>query len=111
PEHVRVEAAAGYEDIKDLIHQPLHRLAWQHLRSGRAVRAVHMMYLYMLSRIFPSKRAFYKSLMRRLPDLEGRYDLAVAFAGPMDFISCYVIHKIKAEKKFQWIHFDVAKAG
>ncbi|WP_319417987.1 glycosyltransferase [Virgibacillus necropolis] len=29
----------------------------------------------------------------------------------MDFISYFVIHKIKAKKKIQWIHFDITKIG
>ena len=39
------------------------------------------------------------------------YDIAVAYAGPMDFISYFVANKIKAKKKIQWIHFDVKKIG
>ncbi|MGL4973497.1 MAG: glycosyltransferase, partial [Culicoidibacterales bacterium] len=41
----------------------------------------------------------------------GDYDIAIAYAGPMDLISYYVTHKIKAEKKVQWVHFDVTKIG
>ena len=29
----------------------------------------------------------------------------------MDFISFFVVNKIKAKKKIQWIHFDVTKIG
>ena len=29
----------------------------------------------------------------------------------MDFISYFVVNKIKAKKKIQWIHFDVTKIG
>ena len=49
--------------------------------------------------------------MRNHPTLVSEYDLAVAYAGPMDFISFFVINKIKAKKKIQWIHFDITKIG
>ena len=39
------------------------------------------------------------------------YDVAIAYAGPMDFISYFVVNKIKSKKKIQWIHFDVTKIG
>src|SRR5699024_5534357 len=32
-------------------------------------------------------------------------------AGPMDFISYFIVHKVKASKKVQWIHFDINKIG
>ena len=43
--------------------------------------------------------------------IKEEYDVAVAYAGPMDFISYFVINKIKAKKKIQWIHFDITKIG
>nr|WP_162182144.1 glycosyltransferase [Jeotgalibacillus malaysiensis] len=36
-----------------------------------------------------------------------KYNIAVAFAGPMDFITYYVLKKINADKKIQFIHFDI----
>jgi hypothetical protein len=29
----------------------------------------------------------------------------------MDFISYFIINKIKAKKKIQWVHFDITKIG
>ena len=36
-------------------------------------------------------------------------DVAIAFAGPQDFISTYVQDYVDAPTKVQWIHFDVRK--
>lgn len=106
PEHVQVKTVSGYPGIKDLIHKPLHYAAWGLLRKGRLMQAVRMLYLYVLSKTPQTKGAFYKSVLRHCPPLDGEYDVAVAYAGPMDFISYFVIHKIKAKQKLQWIHFD-----
>lgn len=42
-------------------------------------------------------------MLKNYPIFNNCYDLAVAYAGPMDFIS----NKIKSRKKVQWIHFDI----
>ena len=49
--------------------------------------------------------------MRNVDILNEEYDIAIAYAGPMDFISYFVINKIKSKKRVQWIHFDITKIG
>ena len=49
--------------------------------------------------------------MTDVSDLEEEYDVAIAYAGPMDFITYFVANKIRAKKRVQWIHFDISKIG
>lgn len=51
----------------------------------------------------------FKSIDKYLPKLSDNYDIAVAYAGPHDFISYFIANKVNAVKKIQWIHFDVSK--
>ncbi|NRG48157.1 glycosyltransferase [Bacillus sp. CRN 9] len=57
------------------------------------------------------KSLFYRYILRNYPKPSEEYDIAIAYAGPMDFISFFIAHKVKARKKIQWIHFDVTKIG
>lgn len=41
-----------------------------------------------------------------LPELEGEYDVAISFMWPHHFVA----YKVKAKKKFAWIHSDYTKA-
>ena len=54
---------------------------------------------------------YYKYILKNIKGIDEEYDLAVAYAGPMDFITYFVLNKIKAKKKVQWIHFDINKIG
>ena len=65
---------------------------------------------YMLEDVYKRQTSYYKFLLRKF-DKRKKYDVAVAFAGPMDFITTYVLEKVEADKKIQWIHFDVSKNG
>ena len=65
------------------------------------------MAIYLLIKLLGERTLYFKYLLRKTPVLEKEYDVAVAYAGPMDFISYFVVKKIKAKKKLQWIHFDV----
>ncbi len=38
-----------------------------------------------------------------------KYDIAIAYAGPHQFISTYIAKNTQTTKKIQWIHFDVEK--
>src|SRR5690625_5679556 len=54
---------------------------------------------------------YYQYVLKDVVPLQSNYDLAVAYAGPMDLITYFVAKKIQATKKAQWIHFDIEKIG
>ena len=68
-------------------------------------------YFYLLSKIKKNRIFLFKHILKNYPNIEPEYDLAVAYAGPMEFISYFVANKIKAKKKIQWVHFDITKIG
>ena len=111
PEWVNIQYLNYYKDIKDIINKPLHITALEQLKIGKINNFIKYLYLYLLSKINKERTSIFKYILNNYPDIEEEYDLAVAYAGPMEFISYFVVNKIKAKKKVQWIHFDITKIG
>ena len=109
PDHVRVEILEGYEDVRVAVNSPPIPLALNFIKKGNWVRGLQMLASHLKSKLVGHRSGYFKHVLRVYPVRNERYDLAVAFAGPMDFISYYVAHKINAEKKAQWVHFDLSK--
>src|SRR5699024_10442738 len=80
-------------------------------RKKRIVKAARLLLLHLILKITKDRRIYFRSLLKGFSKIKKEYDIAVAYAGPMDFISYFVLKKIKARKKIQWIHFDISKVG
>lgn len=111
PDWVNIQYLEYYNDIKDILNNPLHITALQQLKIGKVSKFVRYLYLYLLSKINKSRSHIFKYILKSYPNISGEYDLAVAYAGPMEFISYFIYNKIKSKKKIQWIHFDVTMIG
>jgi glycosyltransferase involved in cell wall biosynthesis len=109
PEWVNIKYVNYYSDIKSVLNKPLHTTALEQVKSGRIGEFIKYSYFYLLSKIKKDRIFLFKHILKNYPNLEKEYDLAVAYAGPMDFISYFVTNKIKAKKKIQWVHFDITK--
>ncbi|MGE7663628.1 glycosyltransferase [Peribacillus sp. NPDC097197] len=111
PNGVHIEYVKDYKDIKDLVNNPLHMSAITQFKKGHFIQSFILVYFYLLTKMMKERSLFYKYILREFPIFQQEYDIAVAYAGPMDFISYFVINKIKATKKIQWIHFDINHIG
>ncbi|WP_342613884.1 glycosyltransferase [Peribacillus frigoritolerans] len=111
PDGVRVEIVPEYKHIKNSLNTPLHKYALDLFKEGHLIKSFVLMFFYLISKVTKERSLYYKYILRGFPVVEHEYDIAVAYAGPMDFISYFVINKIKAKKKIQWIHFDVSQIG
>ncbi|MDQ0198776.1 glycosyltransferase [Neobacillus ginsengisoli] len=111
PENVRVENFQEYNKIKNILNHPPHMTVLKFLREGKLLKAIIIMFLYLISKVTRERSIFIKYILKDFQIIETKYDVAVAYAGPMDFISYFVLNKIKAKKKIQWIHFDITKIG
>lgn len=56
---------------------------------------------YSISKITKNISYYYKYILKNIKEIDEEYDLAVAYAGYMDFITYFVLNKIKARKKVQ----------
>ncbi|MEX2461040.1 MAG: glycosyltransferase [Paenibacillaceae bacterium] len=111
PDRVHIDYVKGYKNIKRLLNDPLHIIALDLLKRFRVIKALTILGLYFFSKLMRDGSLFFAYLLNNYPKTEHEYDIAVAYAGPMDFISYFIAKKIKAKKKIQWIHFDITKVG
>ncbi|WP_458352165.1 glycosyltransferase [Peribacillus frigoritolerans] len=111
PKGIRVEYVKGYKNVKHSIIEPLHSVALGHFKKGNLIQASIILLCYLSSKLMKERSLYYRYILRGFPIIQQEYDIAVAYAGPMDFITYYVTNKIKAKKRIQWIHFDVNKIG
>ncbi len=111
PEGVRIEYVNGYKNIKELLNNPPQLTALNFFSKGKLIKACNILFFQSISKILNDRSIFYNYLLNDQEELKSEYDIAVAYAGPMDFISYFVVKKIKAKKKIQWIHFDITKIG
>lgn len=111
PGNVHVEYLQGYNNIKDLLNNPPQFIALRYFREGKIVKAFNMILLHLISKVMHDRSIIYKYLSKDLSLIDKKYDVAVAYAGPMEFITYFVLDKIIAKTKIQWVHFDVTKIG
>lgn len=111
PSFVKVKYVNEYKAIKPFINEPPMLLAKKLIKDKKYLTGVMTSLSYIISKISNNMSYYYRYILRNINSLEENYDLAVAYAGPMDFITYFVLNKIKAKKKVQWIHFDITKIG
>lgn len=111
PDRVHKTYLYGYSSMKNMLNKPPREVVKDLLLKGHFIKGVHFLYIYLLAKIFKDNSVMFKYLLKDYESIKKEYDLAIAYAGPMDFISYFIIHKVNAKKKIQWIHFDVEKIG
>ncbi|WP_423409245.1 glycosyltransferase [Heyndrickxia sp. MSNUG] len=111
PDGVKVEYVNGYSQMKDILNNPPKIVVMNFLKQWKLLQAFYYLILFLITSISKERSLLFASLLRHYPINQNEYDVAVAYAGPMDFISYFIVKKIKAKKKYQWIHFDISKIG
>lgn len=111
PNFVKIKYVNEYKDIKPLIKEPPKLLAKKLIENKKYSMGLSIFFNYGISKVTNNMSYYYKYILRNIKNIEENYDLAVAYAGPMDFITYFILNKIKAKKKVQWIHFDITKIG
>src|SRR4051794_35954821 len=86
PNHVHIEYFNGFQCIKPILNQPPHLTAVSFLKAGKVIKALNIILSHLLSKILQERSIFFKYLLKGYQQNETEYDLAVAYAGPMDFI-------------------------
>ena len=108
PNWVTVEIIPGFDYIKPVIYDPPVHLILDNLRSLKPLSALKNSIRYL--KVKTTKRWYY-NYIAALKNHKSTYkaDIAIAYAGPSDFITYYVHKQVDAKKKYQWIHFDVSR--
>ncbi|MEI5907734.1 glycosyltransferase [Bacillus spongiae] len=111
PDYVHIKYLTDYAKVKSQLTLPPFQIVEQLVRKGRWMKGIHFAFIYLLSKLVNDRGLLYKYILKEYPKDTTEYDIAVAYAGPMDFISFFVLTKLTAKKRIQWIHFDVNKIG
>lgn len=108
PEWVNVECIEGYDTMKQEIMAPPLLIVKEYLKKGKIKRAAGIFFYHCLFKMTDDRTEYYKFVLGKHVN-QTPYDIAIAYCGPFDFLTVYVLFFVKALKKIQWIHFDVSK--
>lgn len=111
PKEVKVKYLDYYNDIKDMLNNPPQQTAKELIKNGKLIKGINTLCSHFISKVKGERSNFFKYILKSYPNVTETYDIAVAYAGPMDFISYFIVNKVNATKKIQWVHFDVTKIG
>lgn len=111
PERVTIHHIDCYNKYWSIINDPPRSVISRFAKQGHLVDAFIHTLLYIHYKLTDNRYWFYKYMMRHEPMLAETFDVAVAYAGPSQMIDYYVCKKVRAAKKYGWIHFDITKFG
>lgn len=109
PSYITVEEAAWFKEIKPIIMESPQRTIKKYLKENKVFKIPTFIYSYYKSKNTDNRYIYYKNILKSIPENEGEYDVAIAYAGPTEIIDAYITHKVKAKKKIGWVHFDISK--
>ncbi|SDC65498.1 Glycosyltransferase involved in cell wall bisynthesis [Bacillus wiedmannii] len=109
PKEVRIEYVKDYEEIQYILNRPSRLVIADLIKQRKITKALQLAVLYVISKIMKERSVILKYCLQNYEDVYRNYDIAIAYAGPMDFISYFVANKIEARRKVQWVHFDIEK--
>jgi glycosyltransferase involved in cell wall biosynthesis len=108
PEWVKINFLQEEVDVMTYIKFPLLQIIRSAVKNVKFLTVLRLIYLYTKIKIYQDWSFLYQYCLRNYFD-NNKYDIAVAYMGPHNFISHLVLSKLQATKKYQWIHFDVSK--
>ena len=109
PSWVKLEELVGWSENKELVLDPPFNLAKKYFKQKNFSTCFNILFLHLFSKITGNRERYYKYVLPNFGKCSSFYDIAVAYAGPMDFITQYILDVVSADRKIQWIHFDVSK--
>ena len=108
PQWVKVEILADFDTMKPIIFDPPLHLIKSNIKQLQFISAIKNTIRYIKVKTTGNWYLNYIAVLKNTP-IQYPADMAIAFAGPSDFITYYVYKCVEAPIKHQWIHFDVSK--
>lgn len=108
PEWVNIEVIDGYDTMKSKIMDPPLQVAFKYLRQKNFWKSFGIAFTHIWYKLTDDRTLYFRYVLKGKQKKES-YDTAIAYCGPFDFITVYVLYCISAAMKIQWIHFDVSK--
>lgn len=111
PKEVKVIEIEGYSSVKKYIHESIYTNVKDELKDKKYIQALNLASKYSVGKIENNIFSYYDYISKNIVINDGEYDIAVAYQGPMNYITYLVEKKVKAKKKVAWIHFDIERMG
>lgn len=108
PNKVKIEFLKDFKYMKPIIFDPPYYYAVSDLKKRKISNMFKTLFRYGKIKITGSWVYNFKKALKEYP-IQYKTDIAVAFAGPSDFISYLILNNVDAKRKYQWIHFDITK--
>ena len=108
PNWVTLDYVRGFDNIEPIIYDPPINLIKTNLNQLKLIQVFKHTLRYIKVKLTGNWHLNYIEALKRI-EQHHKADIAIAFAGPSDFITYYIYKKVKASQKIQWIHFDVSK--
>ena len=110
PKSVKIEEIENAKKINFFIAKGVREyINYFYLKELKFIQTLKYYSIYFLSKLLKNEKYNYLIISDLFKNPKANFDIAVAYAGPHNFISYYVAKKIQAQRKIQWIHFDVSK--
>ena len=109
PDWVKVETIEGYETLMREAKTPPLPIVKEYLFQGKPLRSTGLLLTHLWYKFTGNRVPYFRYIMRRTQHSRTGYDVAVAFSGLDCLISTYILQKVEAPVKVQWVHFDVNK--
>lgn len=111
PSTVTIQEIENSNIINNFLQQSPITNIKKFIEKGNIKKAFLGIFNYIRWKISGDFTYNFKTIESSISDIKHQYDISIAYAGPHDFISYYISHKIVTKKRIQWIHFDISKIG
>lgn len=108
PAYVHINEIEGYQSIRHEIMDPPLQIAKEFISNGRMIRAFGTIFTHLVYKMTDDRTLYYRHVLKGKKNYEN-YDIVNVFDGPFDLLTVFGLYCVNAEKKIQWIHFDVSK--
>lgn len=109
PSWINLKIIDDYFELQPWILEPPLLVIKKLLLNMSFIKAFKLFVTHILFKITNDRTLYYDVVLSYMKNIDINYDCAIAYAGPHDFITRYILKKVNATEKIQWIHFDVSK--
>ncbi|WP_282144798.1 glycosyltransferase [Thomasclavelia cocleata] len=109
PEWINLKIIDDYQYIASWIMDAPWLVVKKLIFNYKFIIAFELAFTHLVMKLTGDRTKYYNIVLNNMKNIEKQYDVAIAYAGPMNFITIYILKKVIAKEKIQWIHFDVSK--
>ena len=109
PDWINLYEITEYPRIAPLILNIPINIVMDLLKKGRFFLAIKLAFTHLLYKLSDDRSSYYNVVLKEMENINKKYDVSIAYTGPFDFVTMFILKKVNAKRKIQWIHFDISK--